>query len=91
MLTAHPDLYSSDKMLILPNRVKNEIPEIIKLRSGLQSVRGYCTDHLMIEAETAKGSEIDVVLSQMLENCSVQYIHVHNAGPGCFNCLVERA
>lgn len=68
---------------------KNEIPEM--LRHRLLSVRGYDADKLMIEADTTMGSELEALLIQLFDNNRVQYIHVHNAGPGCFNCLVERA
>jgi len=68
---------------------KNEIPEM--LRHRLLSVRGYDADKLMIEADTTIGSDLEALLIQFFENNKVQYIHVHNAGPGCFNCLVKRA
>lgn len=68
---------------------KNVIPEM--LRHRLLSVRGYDSKSLMIEADTVMGSELESVLSNQLNNNLVSYIHIHNSGPGCFNCSVSRA
>lgn len=69
----------------------NEIPEILKHHHRLLSLRGFDANHLMIEAETIQGGEIEPLLNKIFENNKVRYIHVHNAAPGCFNCSVERA
>jgi len=66
----------------------NEVPEM--LRHRLLSIRGYSKKHLMIEADTILGQEIEGTLLQQFDNNQVQYIHIHNAGPGCFNCSVAR-
>lgn len=69
--------------------VHNEVPAM--LRHRLLSVRGYSADNLMIKADTVAGEELENILSEQLADEIVQYIHVHNAGPGCFNCSVIRA
>jgi len=66
----------------------NEIPKM--LRHRLLSIRGYSSETLMVEAETIPGEELEIVLVKQFQNDAVQYIHIHNAGPGCFNCEVNR-
>ena len=68
---------------------KNEIPQVFNNR--LLSVRGYNGSNLMIEAETAVRDDIQATLFRFFDNSDVHYIHVHNAGPGCFSCSVKRA
>lgn len=67
----------------------NQVPKM--LRHRLLSVRGYDSKHMMIEADTTMGNDIETVLHTRLANKRVEYIHIHNAGPGCFNCTVTRA
>jgi len=45
---------------------------------------------MMIGAEVVAGSELELVVRRMLRNEAVRYLHVHNAGPGCYNCSVVR-
>jgi len=68
---------------------KNTIPGMLAFRT--LSVRGYNTESLMIEADTIAGEELEATLADQFTNDSVEYIHIHNAGPGCFNCSVTRA
>ena len=46
---------------------------------------------MMVTAEVAQGTALEEVLERMLADGGVDYLHVHNAKPGCFNCRVERA
>lgn len=66
----------------------NVIPTF--LRHRLLSVRGYNRNHIMIEADATRGDELEDVLRKQFSNSEVDVIHVHNAGPGCFNCAVQR-
>jgi len=66
----------------------NEIPKM--LRHRLLSVRGYNSESLMVEGDTVVGDEVETVLKKQFQNGAVKYIHVHNAGPGCFNCEVKQ-
>lgn len=68
---------------------QNEIPVMLKHR--LLSVRGYSENNLMIKADTVAGEELENIISGQFSDELVQYIHVHNAGPGCFNCSITRA
>ena len=67
----------------------NEIPRM--LRHRLLSIRGYSSEALMIEGDTVAGEELESVLEKQFENSAVEYIHIHNAGPGCFNCALKKA
>lgn len=69
--------------------IRNEVPAM--LRHRLLSVRGYNANNLMIKADAVAGENVENVLSEQFSDELVQYIHIHNAGPGCFNCSVVRA
>ncbi|NML71450.1 DUF1203 domain-containing protein [Chryseobacterium sp. RP-3-3] len=66
----------------------NEIP--IMFNHRLISIRGYSKDAMMIFADVSEGEFLKKKLSQILENPKIEYIHLHNAKPGCFNCVVKR-
>ena len=68
---------------------KNEIP--LMLRHRLLSLRGYDEQAMMIEACTAQGEQIEKHIHKIFANSNVQYIQVHNASPGCYNCQINRA
>jgi len=67
----------------------NEIPEI--LRERLLSVRAYNSQQIMIHAEILQGAELETRIRRQLLNSEIEYLHIHNANPGCFNCSVHRA
>ncbi len=67
---------------------QNEIP--LMLHHRLLSLRIYDKDAMMIDARTVEGKDLGGVLQDVLANGRVDYLHVHNAGPGCYNCLVRR-
>ena len=66
----------------------NEIPEVIKHR--LLSVRGYNREHMMIDATVTQGSELKAVIQGLFAQEQIEYLHIHNANPGCFSCAVHR-
>jgi hypothetical protein len=45
---------------------------------------------MMIDAEVLQGSELQAIAGSMLEDNGADYLHVHNAKPGCFAVRVER-
>lgn len=67
----------------------NEIPDM--LRHRLLSLRGYSQDGLMLEAEVVEGMEVETCIHGIFQNARIEYIQIHNAKPGCFNCTVVRA
>jgi hypothetical protein len=68
---------------------KNEIPKM--LRHRLLSIRAYDSAHMMIGAQVSQGVELEHAIETQFKNSAVEYIHIHNANPGCFNCAVYRA
>ncbi len=67
----------------------NEIPNMLLHR--FLSLRVYDEKGLMIECHTIEGKVVKESIQRILRNTEASYIHIHNAGPGCFNCLVNRA
>ncbi len=66
----------------------NEIPKM--LRHRLLSLRVYDQDAMMIAAHTAQGTDLETLIQSIFEDPAAQYIQVHNAGPGCYNCQINR-
>ena len=66
----------------------NEIPQMILSR--LLSIRGYDSDGMMLISDVVNGSELETHLRRFFADPSVEYIHIHNARPGCYNCRVDR-
>jgi len=66
----------------------NEIP--VMLNHRLLSFRGFDKDGFMKEAITEKGVNTKEVIEKIFENPEIDYIHIHNSSPGCYNCEVRR-
>jgi len=66
----------------------NEVPFMLIHR--MLSFRGYDKDGIMLEAATEKGSKTANVIHKFFDNSKVEYIHIHNSGPGCYDCEVRR-
>jgi hypothetical protein len=66
-----------------------EIPDMFDHR--LLSVRGYDTSAMLVGAEIVKGNELGDGIQGFFDNEEVSYLHIHNAGQGCFLCRVVRA
>ncbi len=66
----------------------NEIPKM--LRHRLLSIRAYDSTKIMIGAEVLQGVELELAIDKYFQNSEIEYIHIHNANPGCFNCSVHR-
>jgi hypothetical protein len=67
----------------------NEIP--VMFRHRILSIRGYDPAAMMIAAEVVNGNELEEAIQRLLANERITYLHIHNAGPGCYNCMVKRA
>lgn len=66
----------------------NEIPKMFNHR--LLSLRGYDKKGIMKDASVMEGQNLREQIIQTFENEEINYIHIHNAKPGCYNCVVER-
>jgi hypothetical protein len=67
----------------------NEIPEVLGRR--LISLRAYDAKGMMRAADVVQGREMRSVIETMFANPDVEYIHAHNAKPGCFAARIDRA
>lgn len=65
-----------------------EIPE--QQRRRLLSLRAFDAAAMMREADVVPGTELSSALDRMLADGEVEFIHVHNAKPGCFAVRVTR-
>ena len=66
----------------------SEVPE--QQRKRLLSLRAYDGGHMMVDQAVLKGEELEVKVGRMLEGQEVEYVNVHNAGPGCFAVRIEK-
>jgi hypothetical protein len=69
----------------------DEIPEVLRARGRLLSVRAYGGNDMLAGASVIGTAEIDQSIQEFFANRKVAYLHVHYAGPGCFACRVDRA
>jgi hypothetical protein len=67
----------------------NEVPAMI--RSRLLSLRGYDAAGMMVISEVLDESQLEEQLACFFADPAVEYVHIHNARPGCYNCRVDRA
>ncbi len=67
----------------------NEIPEVLSKR--LLSVRAFDRSGMIIDADVVDGQQLEALIERLFANESADYLHVHNARPGCFAALVSRA
>nr|WP_316656905.1 DUF1203 domain-containing protein [uncultured Gellertiella sp.] len=66
-----------------------EVPEVMRIR--LLSLRGYCSDGMMQDADIVEGTEIEPLIARLFANPDIAYIHVHNARRGCYAGRIDRA
>jgi hypothetical protein len=60
------------------------------LRSRPLSLRVYDKEGMLIAAEVAAGGALEPALARLFAGEDVAYIHIHNAGQGCYACRVDR-
>lgn len=56
----------------------------------LLSVRAYDKNHMMQDKAVLQGTELAEKAKMMLADSKTEYLHVHNAAPGCFAVKIER-
>ncbi len=66
----------------------NEVPTMFN--HGLLSIRGFDNNSMMIFADVTKGESLKDQIFEIFKNENIDYLHIHNAKPGCYNCLVKR-
>lgn len=66
-----------------------EMPEMLRRRS-LLSVRAYDADAWLVGCEVVPGHELEAIVHKFFADEDVQYLHVHNARPGCYMAQIVR-
>jgi len=72
-----------------PARFEDEVPEQLERR--LLSVRGFDKAGMMTGADVVEGAELEPLIARFFADPAVEYLHVHNAKPGCFAARVDRS
>jgi len=67
----------------------NEVPEQLRLR--LLSLRAFDSKGMLLDADVVDGRQIEPMIDRLLGRPDVEYLHVHNAKPGCFAARIDRA
>jgi hypothetical protein len=70
-------------------RAVDEIPGALRVRKAL-SIRAFDAAGMMVDAEIASGDALEPVIARMLAVPDVAYLHVHNAGRGCYAARIDR-
>lgn len=70
-------------------RAVDEVPGALRVRASL-SLRAYDEAGMMVDAELTSGAAIEEVIARLFANPQAAYIHVHNAGRGCYAARVDR-
>lgn len=66
-----------------------QVPDVV--RSRVMSVRAYDREGMMRDAAVTPGTDLEVQIDKFLADSRVRYLHLHNAGAGCYSCRVDRA
>ncbi len=66
----------------------NTIPE--QVRNRKLSLRGYNKKGMMLACRLINGIDTKSCIIDLFSNEEIEYIHIHNAVPGCYSCFVER-
>ena len=67
----------------------DEVPEVLASRT--LSVRAFDAAGQMVDGVVVNGREAAPLFERLLSNPEAAYLHVHNAGRGCYAARVERA
>jgi hypothetical protein len=67
----------------------NQIPAVLATR--LLSVRAFDEAGMLIDADLVPGTALAGAIKRLLSNRSSDFLHLHNAKPGCFAARVDRA
>lgn len=54
------------------------------------SVRAFDKEHMMKNATVLPGRGLAEKAKEMLADETIEYLHIHNAKPGCFAVKIER-
>ena len=66
-----------------------ELPAVVRHRTI--SARGYDVEDMMKNARVVEGRAIAETIAEFFTDKRIAYLHLHNAGAGCYSCRVDRA
>ncbi|MEO1064720.1 MAG: DUF1203 domain-containing protein [Actinomycetota bacterium] len=66
----------------------DDVPQMLLSRP--LSVRAFDGAEMMVAARTVVGEGFEAALDELFADPAVVSVHVHNAAPGCWNCVVRR-
>lgn len=66
----------------------NEVADVLKTR--LLSVRAFDAAGMMVDADVVEGGSVHELLGRWLNDPRVDYLHLHNAKPGCYAARADR-
>jgi len=72
-----------------PARHMDEIPE--QLAARLLSVRAFDRYAMMTNADVVDGNDLEMTIKRFFDDSATEFLHVHNAKPGCFAARIDRA
>ncbi|MBI1391358.1 MAG: DUF1203 domain-containing protein [Alphaproteobacteria bacterium] len=67
---------------------QGEVPAALARR--LLSFRAFDAKGDMVAAEVADGRDFSDAVRRLFADPGVEFLHAHNAGPGCYACRVDR-
>jgi Protein of unknown function (DUF1203) len=67
----------------------DEIPEALRRRTI--SLRAFDSQHSMVDAGLADGTQLHKLIEQFFSTAAVAYLHAHYATRGCYAARVDRA
>lgn len=67
---------------------RNQVPEQLRLR--LLSIRAFDAAGMMVDADVVHGKDCEPVILKLLDNPLVDFLHIHNAKPGCYAARVDK-
>jgi Protein of unknown function (DUF1203) len=65
-----------------------EIPDVVSSR--VISIRAYNDKAMMMNAAVTPGKDLKSQIEKFFGDAKISYLHLHNAGAGCYSCRVER-
>ena len=84
----HGPIFVHERDCAPAERRPAELPE--QLTRRVLSVRAFDADALMLRGVVTDGAELTRVANDLLSDERVDFLHVHNAGAGCFAVRIDR-
>lgn len=66
-----------------------EVPEVLRVRPI--SLRAFDAGHMIVDADLARGDEVEALIRRYLARSDTAYLHAHYATRGCYAARITRA